>query len=457
MNSPPNPANDVWARIDAVVTATRPPRNYEAFLERAATSHEDYLFAARVVRFGLRDTDRLLPPRDLTVRATPGGVELASRTLGGALEVDGVKEPAAEALLALFNGERTLADARREATGAQTELERLVSAAFARMLFAPFSLTELEGRISGTEVTRFVGTPYEIDRRYWENMRDVRELSAHALDGANDTQSFVRALQRLHVVALMGASLDNFYRPASRTSSGVQPGALYVTEVRSEVRDGETILLAGPRVGVPFVGGRIYHALVCAHDPAALEDAREVIDERGLSWGRIVRGRASHETESRAWFLPPRPLQPAHLDRLYAAYVDARDAAEHEDVERLRRALSHFHFRFVHLHPFRCANQSLCMNLVNRLLLQGAGAAMPHGLLDQFALRLDEAAYEVVFARAAKRAISTSNAAERWSALQRETTEVYALIQRLQQSPDLEAARAVCEAAPHAAEAALIA
>ena len=81
---------------------------------------------------------------------------------------------------------------------------------------------------------------------------------------------------------------------------------------------------------------------------------------------------------------------------------------------------------------------------------------MPHGLLDQFALRLDESAYEVVFERAARRAISTSNAAERWTRLQRDTLDIYALIERLQKTDDLGAARTLAEASPRAAEAALI-
>ena len=134
-------------------------------------------------------------------------------------------------------------------------------------------------------------------------MHDVRELSALALSEAHDTHTFVRALQRLHVLTLLGASLDNFYRPASRTSArGVRPGALYVSETRSERHGEETLLLEGPRVGVPFVGGFNYHALVCAHDRAALEPEREIRDEQGLSWGRVVRGRAAQERSHAASF-----------------------------------------------------------------------------------------------------------------------------------------------------------
>lgn len=459
MTSPRTPSNDAWARVDAIIGLPGPPSDYEAFLARTPNSHEDYLFSARVVRFGARGSDRVVGPRDLALRAANGGVELASASLGGALRVDGVEEQVLKKLVALFDGERTLSDVRLAAGGKLPELDRLLTAAFGRVLFAPFALSELESRISGTELTRFVGTPYEIERSYWENMRDVRALSADALSSARDTQSFVRALQRLHVITLLGESLGNFYRPASRTSAlGVQPGALYVSETRSERHGEETLLLEGPRVGVPFVGGFTYHALVCAHDPAALEPEREVRDEQGLSWGRVVRGRAAHESERRAWFLPPRPIEEAHLTALYAAYCEARRAADAKtDLAALRRALARFHFRFVRLHPFRCANQSLCMNLTNGLMLDGAGTTMPHGLLDQFALRLDESAYEIVFERAAKRAPPTSNPAERWSKLQRDTLDVYALIQRLQKTADLGAARALCEGAPHAAEAALIA
>jgi hypothetical protein len=456
--SPPSPEpGPSWQRIDAVADAKGPPRAYEEWLSKAAPSTDDYLFSARIVRFAARDDDRLLGPPDLAVRAGAHGVELASQRLGGSLALPGIALSDAERITSLFDGVRTLADVRGLLGDARRALDALVEAAFGRVLFTPGAIAELEARISGTELTRFVGTPYEVERAYWENMADVRALSDAALAAVRDTRGFVQALRRLHVVALLGADLSNFYRPASRISAhAVQPGALYDGATRSEDTQTGTLIIEGPRVGVPFVGGKTYHALVCEHDPAALDGTRTLRDENGLGWGRVVRGRAVSEPENRDWFLPPRPIENAHWEALFAAYVAAESASRNDDSTALPAALARFHFRFVRLHPFRCANQSLSMNLVNRLLLLGSGRSMPHGLLDQFALRLTEAAYEVVFSRAAARAPLETTKGLRWTTLRAERDQVFEFIQRLQGVPDLRQARSLCEQFRDAAKAALV-
>jgi hypothetical protein len=456
--SPPSPEpGPSWQRIDAVADAKGPPRAYEEWLSKAAPSTDDYLFSARAVRFVARDDDRLLGPPDLEVRAGTRGVELASQKLGGALALPGIALSDAQRIIALFDGERTLAEVRGSLGDARRHLDALVAAAFGRILFCPGAIAELEAHVSGTELTRFVGTPYEVERAYWENMADVRALSDAALAAVRDMRGFVQALRRLHVVALLGANLNNFYRPASRISAhAVQPGALYDGATRSEDTPAGTLIIEGPRVGVPFVGGKTYHALVCEHDPAALDDTRALRDENGLAWGRVVRGRAPSESENRDWFLPPRPIEDAHFEALFAAYLGAERASRDADSTALCAALARFHFRFVRLHPFRCANQSLSMNLVNRLLLLGSGRSMPHGLLDQFALRLTEAAYEVVFGRAVARAPSDTTKGLRWATLRADRDQVFPFIQRLQDARDVRQARSLCEQFRDAAKAALI-
>ncbi|MFZ5896705.1 MAG: hypothetical protein ACOY0T_36955 [Myxococcota bacterium] len=448
-----------WAHIDAVVQESSTPDEYARWLAQTSAPSDDYLFSKAVLRFGLRDGDRLVAPPDLQVTPASDGAELVSGRLGGALRVAGVSAPAAQRVCSLIDGNRTCAEIKALSGAQHGVAERLLAAAFGRIVFAPSAIATLEARISGTELVRFVSTPYEVERSYWENMADVRELTGAALDSARDATEFVHGLRRLHVVALLGASLQNFYRPASRISArSVGPGTLYTSPSRTHDSADGCILLEGPRVGVPFVGGYAYHALVCAHDPAALEPNRQIVDAAGLSWGRVVHGRAADEIENRAWFLPPRPAQPEHFASVFDAYRRAREAATRStaDASELVRALSQFHFRFVRLHPFRCANQSLSMNLVNRLLREATGKSMPHSLLDQFALRLSQEGYETVFARAVTHTSGSGTAGERWAELRRQTASTYALIERLQTASTAEDWRRISDALPEAARAALI-
>jgi hypothetical protein len=259
----------------------------------------------------------------------------------------------------------------------------------------------------------------------------------------------------LHVIALLGPSLSNFYRPASKiTYQGVQPGALYTSETKTSETAHGTLFISGPRIGVALVGGDLYHALLCAEDPQALAPSRGLSDETGLAWGRVVTGRAPKDARDAAWFCPPRPIAPEHWERLFSAYSAAR--AARSQPERAALELARFHYRFVRLHPFRCANQSLSMNLVNLLLSESHGAGMPHLLLDQLALRLNEQAYIRVFSRAVRGHVLRGTASERWANLRHKKLQAYELIERLKGAKNLDQAKAFAAADPIAANAALI-
>ncbi len=99
-------------------------------------------------------------------------------------------------------------------------------------------------------------------------------------------------------------------------------------------------------------------------------------------------------------------------------------------------ALARFHQRFVRLHPFKAANQSLCMNVVGYVLGLSHGAGMPHTILDHFALRLSEPAYERVFATAAEVGIVTGSAAERWRLLAERKRRAFDFIAKIERGAD---------------------
>jgi hypothetical protein len=327
------------------------------------------------------------------------------------------------------------------------------------VLFLPEAVAELERRISGAELVRFVGAPYELVRNYWSNMAAVRATAEREVDAVADVADFVRLLRRLHVLALLGEDLRTFYRPSSRiTRRGVQPGRLYTVPARVLHTEHGTLLLEGPRVGITTAGGHLYHQAVyeAAGDSAALSPARALVDAAGLPWGEAVTGRALDEREDKAWFCPPRPIRPEHWSAIHAAFRAALDAAATGDFERCIEALSRFHHRFVRLHPFRCANQSLVMNLVNLVLARVRGAGIPHLLLDQFALRLEESAHVRLFRLAVETHCIGGRPEERWSILAERKARAYALIERFQQARDTAAARQLVAQDPEAARYALI-
>jgi hypothetical protein len=454
----PSDSEQSLQRLDAVVDAPWELAEYESWLSREAASSDDYLFAEPRARFEARDADSLRAPTDLEIRAAKSGIELGSKALGGSVVIAGVNRASAERVLKLVDGKARFVELRLLAGSDRTALERLVQAGLGRVLFVPEAVAALEGRLSGVELVRFVGTPYELVRAYWENMADVRELAENTLKDATDAGSFERWLRRLHVALLLGRDLSNFYRPASKiTLKGVRPGALYTSPSHAVESAGRTLLLAGPRVGVALVGGERYHELLCQDDPEALEPSRTITDEDGVPWGRVVTGRALDDAQDAAWFCPPRPLLPEHFAKLWAAYRDAISATERAEPARTAECLSRFHYRFVRLHPFRCANQSLAMNLANLLLFRSHGAGMPHLLLDQLALRLSEPAYTTLFSRAIEAHCLAGEPSERWAKLREKKARSYALIERLKAARDAAEAKQLASAEPLGASAALLA
>jgi hypothetical protein len=446
------------SRLDAIVDAPWELAEYERWLTREAAGEEGYLFAEARARFEAQDGDVLRAPADLIVKSTKTGVELGSASSGGSVVISGVTRPSAERLLALIDGQARFGELRLLAGSERPALERLVRGALGLALFVPAAVAALEASLSGAELVRFVGTPYELVRAYWENMRDVRETAQATLATWADSADFTRWLRRLHVIALMGQDLSRFYRPASKiTQQGVRPGALYTTHTQALESERGTLLVSGPRVGVALVGGEHYHALLCAEDPEALVPARSLFDEDGVPWGRVVTGRALDDAEDAAWFCPPRPLLPEHFAKLFAAYAQALEAAKREQTERASEQIARFHYRFVRLHPFRCANQSVSMNLVNLVLSRSRGFGIPHLLLDQLALRLSESAYVQVFLRAQSAHGFVGPAAERWAKLRQQKILAYALIERLKAARDLPEAKRLAAADPAGAGAALIA
>jgi hypothetical protein len=124
--------------------------------------------------------------------------------------------------------------------------------------------------------------------------------------------------------------------------------------------------------------------------------------------------------------------------------------------KRALAALARFHQRFVRLHPFRAGNQSLVMNIVNALLRELAGAGIPHLILDQLALRFDEAAYVRLFARAVDAWTAVGSPLARYRALTERKARYFSLLAAVDGCENLDAARALANERPEDAALALL-
>jgi hypothetical protein len=442
------------ADLDRVIDFPWEVLEYLTWLrQRAASRDSAYLFDEPKVRFSAREADLLVAERDIRVRAVAAGLELEAPRAASALVLEALHEPdreRVENLLRRLDGQLPLAAVRAglDADHARV-LEALLAAAFGKLIFAPVALLAAERTISGIEITRFPGSPYEVERPYWANMGAVRAASDRLWAALDDDGRFARALRALHVILLMGEDLQSYYQPASPISSGrAAPGRFMLTAPELIDTASGAAFVAGPRVSAALVGGPLYHELICTTlgEPVASLPQR-FRDADGLDWGQLVQARALADPMAAPWFCPPRPIRTAHLSALRASLSAADAAARSADPKSCLAPLAAFHQQFVRLHPFHCGNQSLAMNLANRVLHVALGAGMPHLFLDHLAIRLSPPAYARLFRRAADAYVDAQpSVAARYLRLASNRTRTFALLRQLEAASTLEQASALAQA-----------
>ena len=408
-------------RLPALLAAAPPELlAYQRWLDDQASSSSgrDYLFLQDSCRFEPRAEDVLVCLPRCSIR---GGSRGGSRVRcelspGRAIEVEvpGVSAKVLSKLIEAIDGKRCLAQVRWHSGIGGKDLGRALRALFGKLLLAPAAVTSLERQLSATEIVRFPAAPYCVERPYWENMIAVRKHFLEQKERALQPDSLIQLLRELHILALLGPSLDRYYRPASPIAErSVAPAALYHTETKLLELGAETLFVSGPRVKVPALGGEGYWQLLCeglGGDPSNLDPATA---DAELSWGRVVVARAEHDPEAAAWFCPPRPINEGHWLQLSASLGAALRAADADDPATAVDAAARFHRGWVRLHPFHNANQCLAMNVVNAVLTEALGAGMPHLFLDHLALQLSESAYREVFRRAVGSFVVSGEPAER--------------------------------------------
>jgi hypothetical protein len=425
---------------------------------------DGYLFSKEVVRFDLRPGDVLAVPAQLQLATNGGNVRLSAGAVYTDVPTSQATLKQCKQMVSLMNGERTLEQIRQQPGVASAAVEALLRNALGIVIFAPFAVTELERRLSGIEIVRFPCAPYEIVRSYWENQIDVARALSRDIEGLCDTKQFLKVLARLHSILLRGDSGHSTYTPASPIArKGVEPGQLLDSPAQFADTPNGPVLMQGAKVSAALLGGEDYNRLVfdSVADPAALNSDRELLDGAGLNWGRLITVGTREEPIPEPLFIPPRPMQPAHIAALCASLRSAWRAAQQDQGALVLANLARFHQRFVRLHPFQCANQSLAMALVNFVLRAFQGSGIAHLVLDHFALRANENSYARLFARAvvAQRTPGAS-LAQRYHLLRGLKQRAYALLEAVSDMADNAADDAavweLCMADPEAARLLLL-
>ncbi len=444
-----------YDRLDRVLASSPEVGAYERFLEKEARDRDaarDYLFLDKKPRFEPRREDVVVPLPGLAVRERSGAVRLVGERPPADVAVPGVSRRDVERVLCAFDGEKTLAEIAWEVDAGA--LAKVLRAGFGLVLFAPLALAALEDRMRSAEIVRFPSSPYTVERSYWQNMADVRERFLTAEEALRDHDNFVRLLRTLHVVALMGEGLDRFYKPASPASDGgADPGSFWRATTRVLETPRGVVYLDGPRVAAPPVGGERFFRMLCA----SLGDPEGAAAVRDSPWGTRRLARGERDAAPKVWFFPPRPVDESKLEVLRGELGAAMAHADAGRAEDAARAAGRFHYRFVRLHPFRCANQSVAMNIVNAVLVRAGGSGIPHLALDHVALRTTEAAYEEAFLRAARAfRMDDGPPAARLAEVARRSQAALSLMDAASSARDDEAAEAARQAAPDAARWALL-
>lgn len=389
--------------MNAVLDFPWPLREYERWLKQRPTSDlDDYLYSQSRVRLTPHDDDELVVPNALSVEHAGKTVLVRVTGQPAPVAVPSMTRLDAESIIAALHAKTTVIELPFVSGVPADVCDRMLGVGFGRFIFAPAALELLESRASAAEIVRFPGSPYELVRNYWINVGNLSQAIESSLATSQSSSSFVDWLRALHAQLLLGADLQTFYCPSSPVAQRrVAPGALYVNATRTLASNMGEFILDGPRVNASAVGGPQYNWLI---DQSLglhlLESESRVFSESLTSWGRLVSARARTEAQARRWYLPPRPIGEKHWEALFVAWKQIIRAFETGNLASGVEYLGRFHWYFVHLHPFSCANQSLAFAIVNWALNRLFSSGIPHLILDQLALRHECTAYSRLFARA---------------------------------------------------------
>ncbi len=375
-------------------------RAYDRWLSQRSAEFDDYLYTQQRVRLTPCDDDLLAVPEGLSIQQTGDVISLCAAGQAP-FPIPRLARRDAEKLVSALLCKPAAIELPLASGVASDVCDRVLQLGFGRFIFAPEAVTRLELSCSSAEIVRFPGSPYEIVRNYWANVGTLTTAIERTLASSRAATSFVHWLRALHVQLLLGSDLNTFYCPSSPVASRrVEPGALFTTATKTLTTCHGEFIVEGPRVNASEVGGAQYNRILdrsLGIQPISSE-SRSFVSGK-TTWGHLLTARARTETEDRLWYLPPRPFTDEHWEELFVTW---NAAIETTDPSEATAHLGRFHWSFVHLHPFSCANQSLAFALVNWGLKRVVPSGIPHLILDQLALRHDCAEYVRIFVRAVR-------------------------------------------------------
>jgi hypothetical protein len=389
--------------INAVLDFPWPLQEYERWLsQRPAADSDDYLYSQSRVRLTPHDDDQLATPNSVSVEHAGNSVFVRIAGQSAPIAIPNITRHDAESIIAALRARPSVIELPFVSSVPANVCDLMLGVGFGRFIFAPTALESLERQSSAAEIVRFPGSPYEIARNYWINVGSLNHAIEHSIATSQSSSSFVDWLRTLHLQLLLGADLQTFYCPSSPVAQRrVAPGALYVHTTHTLSSSLGEFILDGPRINASAVGGEQYNRLIDRSLGLQLvESESRTFSESTTGWGRLVNARARAEAQERRWYLPPRPIGEGHWEALFSAWNRTVDAMEKQDLAGGVGHLGHFHWYFVHLHPFACANQSLAFAIVNWVLNRLTGSGIPHLVLDHLALRHECTEYSRLFARA---------------------------------------------------------
>lgn len=248
-------------------------------------------------------------------------------------------------------------------------------------IIAPDTIEDLELAVPGISIVRIPFSPYQIVRNYWKNMIEVRKEIE--IDLFKKNSDVLEQIKRLHITTLMGSNLRTFYKPDSGVSDiSIWPG---------HFRNNET--------GVSYGGEEfsVYMHIVAYSLDITIKDSWEVNwNDCGQYWGK------GFVFDHITYYYPPDAPFSSQLDQLCTLLMALPSKVDHIELPKALSNVAKFHQRFIQLHPFECANQSLAMCIVNHFLQKWIGSCIPHLQLDMVAFFLSPENYSRYFARAIK-------------------------------------------------------
>ena len=284
--------------LQKIVSSPEEASEYERWAERrsrsGSASAEDYLFAEEVSRFDVAPDDMLVAADDIRISRKGRGVSLGSEQAAAQVKLDDVSESSVRRILTAIDGERTVSELEQLAGVQPREVAALLKVAFGVLVFAPVAVASLERQLSGIEITRFPGSPYEIVRPYWQNMISVRNRAPSLEEASGSVEQTWNRLRELHVLALMGEDRATYYQPSSRISAkGIGPGALLESSSQTADTPDGTLFLSGPRVNASLIGGELYHRTLYT----LLDDPKATVHESVFT----LRGKGDHLLRTDRW------------------------------------------------------------------------------------------------------------------------------------------------------------